>query len=253
MTVEVLISCMHRNTVKDVMTLVKRTNVTGPCVVVSQCDREEVIQNGKTKIIFTKERGLSRSRNVAIKNASCDICLICDDDEILDSNYERIIADAYANNKKDIICFYISRKARQIPESSFSLNYKSLWRVASVEISFKRETVISKRINFDERIGSGVSNCGGEENKFLLNCIQRKLKGLYLNIPIGRLIPDSPSEWFKGYNKTYFKDRAKTDRIILGPIIGRLLSLYFLTSHIKLIKKLNPETNFLEMAWTLIK
>lgn len=253
MTVEVLISCMHRNTVEEVMELVKRTNVTGPCVVVSQCDKEEVIQKGKTKIVFTKERGLSRSRNMAIKYASHDICLICDDDEILDSNYERIITDAYNKYNKDIICFYISRSARQIPPHDFKLNYKSFWRVASVEISFKRETVINEGIYFDSRIGSGVSNCGGEENKFLLNCIQHRLKCLYLTSTIGKLIPGSPSQWFKGYNKTYFKDRAKADRIILGPFIGRLLSLYFLIGHLKLIKRTNPETDILETAWILLK
>lgn len=253
MIVEVLISCMHRNTVESVMELVERTNVKGPCVVVSQCDREEVIQKGKTKIVFTKERGLSRSRNMAIKYASHDICLICDDDEILTPNYEEIIIDAYTKYEKDIICFYISRAARQLPPRNFSLNYKSFWRVASVEISFKREAVINKGIYFDNRIGSGVSNCGGEENKFLLNCIQHRLKCFYSTSTIGKLIPDSPSQWFKGYNKTYFKDRAKTDRIILGPLIGRLLSLYFLIGHTKLIKKTNPETNILKMAWILLK
>ena len=50
-------------------------------------------------MIYTTERGLSKSRNLAIANAKTDICLICDDDEIFVDNYEEIILNAYYENK----------------------------------------------------------------------------------------------------------------------------------------------------------
>lgn len=253
MIVEVLLSCMHRNSVEEVKELVNRTNIKGKCIVVSQCDREEIIQDGNVKIIFTKQRGLSRSRNLALQNSSGDICLLCDDDEILCDNYEEIIRKTYNNLKEQFICFYISRPARPIPQNNFHLSYRTFWHVASIEISFQREYILNNAIKFDERIGSGVSNCGGEENKFLLDCLKHGLRGSYIPITIGNLIIDSPSQWFKGYNKSYFIDRSRTDKIILGPVLGRIFSLYFLYTKRKLIKQTNPEINWLNTIWILLK
>lgn len=253
MTVEVLLSCMHRNSVEEVMELVNRTNIKGACVVVSQCDREEIVQHGQVKIIFTKERGLSRSRNMAIRNATGDICLICDDDEVLDDNYMEMIKAEYSFDKSDFICFYIQRIAQSCPTKKIKLNFKNFWRIASVEISFKRESIQANAIIFDERLGSGVSNCGGEENKFLLECLKHRLKGFYVPTTIGRLIPDSPSQWFKGYDENYFKDKKKFDRIVMGACFGRMLSIYFLIRHRKLIKKSNPNINMFKIASLLLK
>ena len=83
MTFNILISCMHE---KDT-SIIERSNVQSDVVVVNQCDLDSVEEfdfvnkKGKTchaKFINTTERGLSRSRNMAICNAWGDVCLICD-------------------------------------------------------------------------------------------------------------------------------------------------------------------------------
>lgn len=59
-------------------------------------------------MIYSNERGLSRSRNLAIMNADCDISVISDDDEIFIDGFEKTIVEAY--NKlpdADIIIFKI--------------------------------------------------------------------------------------------------------------------------------------------------
>ena len=89
MRLEVLISCMHQ---KDA-SIIQRTNIQSDVLIVNQCNenREERFdfKNKKgelciARMIYTAERGLSRSRNMALRNAKGDICLICDDDEILE-------------------------------------------------------------------------------------------------------------------------------------------------------------------------
>ena len=94
-----LISCMYQD-----KSIVSRTKVQTNAVVVNQCDEENVSEYdftnsyGKTchvKFISTRERGLSRSRNMAIRNCDDDICIICDDDEELCEGYENLILEGY--------------------------------------------------------------------------------------------------------------------------------------------------------------
>ena len=88
MKIQVLLSCMHQVD----HTIVKRTNIQTDAVVINQCDRNEITTyqfsnklNQICNVIFvsTIERGISKSRNMALKYATGDICIICDDDEIL--------------------------------------------------------------------------------------------------------------------------------------------------------------------------
>ena len=74
MTLTLLIACIHE---KDT-SIIERSNVQTDVVVVNQCDHDSVEEfdfvnkKGRTclaKFICTTERGLSRSRNMALFNA----------------------------------------------------------------------------------------------------------------------------------------------------------------------------------------
>lgn len=116
MTFNILISCMHQ---KDTC-IIKRSNVQSDVVIVNQCNKDYIEEfdffnkNGQkchAKFICTRERGLSKSRNMAIRNAWGDICLICDDDEILaDDCEERILAAYRENPGTALIAFALIRK-----------------------------------------------------------------------------------------------------------------------------------------------
>ena len=90
--------------------IIKKSNLQTDAVVVNQCDRDSIEDffflnkdNKRCHVIFisTTERGLSRSRNMAIKNAiDADICLLSDDDERFEDDYEN----------KSHICFYLFHK-----------------------------------------------------------------------------------------------------------------------------------------------
>ena len=121
MKLQVLISCMHQIDTS----IIERTNIQTDVIVINQCNydkREEFnFINKKGEVcqaifISTTERGLSRSRNLALKNATADICLICDDDEVLDDNYNDKIIQNY-KNKPDlsIIAFQIKDSEKSYP------------------------------------------------------------------------------------------------------------------------------------------
>jgi glycosyltransferase involved in cell wall biosynthesis len=136
------------------------------------------------------ERGLSKSRNRALSLAQGDICLIADDDISLLPEYkERILSEFRANPEADIITFQI-----RTPDGGFFKdNYgtdphwhtlRSIMRVCSIEIAFRRERVLKSGIRFDERFGLGAEFPTGEEAIFLADAIRAGLRVRYVPVPI---------------------------------------------------------------------
>ena len=65
MELEILLSCMHQ----EDMSIIEKSRITGDVLIINQTDEEKEV-SGKTKhgtarMICTRERGLSRSRNMA--------------------------------------------------------------------------------------------------------------------------------------------------------------------------------------------
>lgn len=222
--IEVLLSCMHN----DVPSLIKRTNITGYGIVINQCGEDNQYDIGTIKTINTTERGLSKSRNMALRNAKGDICVICDDDEILDNDYMEKIRLAYKENPSaDIIAFQIQDAGKIYPKQKKKIGYIGALKLASWQLTFRRESIIDCGIIFDESLGSGVSKAGGEENLFLYDCLRKGLKILFVPVTIGRMI-DGESQWFHGFTPEYFYDRGIMTRKLMGKMWSSLYALYFL-------------------------
>ncbi len=140
-------------------------------------------------VLNYQQKGLSKSRNQALTKAVADICLISDDDIVFLPQAEQNILQAFKDNPlADIITFQA-----QTPEGGFFKSYpmnkkwhtgRSLMRVTSFEIAFRRPVVLSAGLVFDERFGLGAKFATGEENIFLLDALNQGLKILYMPIPI---------------------------------------------------------------------
>lgn len=239
-----LISCMHQHD----KSILKRSNVQSDVIVVNQCDCDKVEEFnfvnkfGQTKhctFVSTTERGLSRSRNMAISYTPDDtICKICDDDETLEDNYESTILNAYRElDGATIIAFEVRRKdlSRPYPTSIKKLNFLWCNRISSVQITFKIDDIRTKHICFDEQLGSGTGNGGGEDTKFMLTCWRNKLSCYFYPQNISALADNSGSQWFKGYDKLYFKNYGFTARKIYGLLLSFIAMPYYIFSHYKSI------------------
>lgn len=235
-----LISCMFQD--KDI---IHRSNVQTDVVVVNQCDENSVEEfvftnkKGKecrAKFICTTERGLSRSRNMAIQNSYGEICLICDDDEILEDNIEDIVLPVYKDNEKpSLILFALRRKDcdKTYPTQKSSVGFRQILQSSSLQITFRKNKLMEKNIHFDEKMGSGTGNGGGEENKFLLDSRRKGLNILYVPNIIATVLP-SASQWFKGYTEEYFRNMGWVSRRSMGNFLGLCYIMYFALSHHKL-------------------
>lgn len=208
MRLQVLLSAMHLENFGDV----KDLGITSDAVVINQCDREEssrIRQDGQEVRFFcTRERGLSKSRNMAIREADADVCILCDNDVVYRAGYEEEILSWFEKYPDaDILVFFIKRPERQKPvfDKVRKMNYLSVMKIFSPEISFRRESV--KGLSFLECFGAGAEYAMGEENIFLYDAFRAGRKILYIPVQIAEL-KETESTWFQGYTDKFFRDRG---------------------------------------------
>lgn len=239
MNLEVLISCMNQMN----MQIIKDTRIYTDAIIINQCseacfkgidDRHDLQEvpsgnNGehRFRMLTTDTKGLSVSRNLAIQHAEGDVCLLCDDDEKLDSDYRDTILDAYRKlPDADIICFSISNQPSRLKQETQRLTKWTAMRIASWQITFRRESIVKSVIRFDEDMGAGTGNGGGEEVKFLRDCIKAGLKAYYVPKSIG-IVAQTDSTWFKGFDRDFFYKRGITNRYMLGLPVSILYAAYY--------------------------
>ncbi len=230
MKLEVLMSCMHQ---KD-DSLVKQSKLTGDAVVINQCDHdgyeEYKTENGTVRMFYSTQRGLTKSRNLAIRHSAADICLICDDDEVFASDYEEKILQAYQEHPDaDVIAFKVvdPRSPRSpLKDEVVKLRFPKTMKISSWQISFRRESLLNHGIWFDELMGAGTGNGAEEELKFLTDCERGGLVMYYVPVEIATVMQNE-STWFTGYDETFFENRGATTRYILGPVLAILYAVYY--------------------------
>lgn len=248
MKLNILISCMNN----DPFSLIKNSNIYTDSVVIDQCNDTKIehlqINNCQIKYIMTKERGLSNSRNMALRNCNSDLCLISDDDEKFVNGLESIITDSYKSIKDaDVIIFGIKNYKKSIKNNIHRMKKFELLKVSSWQITFKRKIILDNNIYFDSNIGSGTGNGGGEEVKFLLDCHKKGLKIYYIPKIICE-VNHTKSQWFFGYNKDYFFQRGATTSYYMGKSLAFFYGLYFVLTKRKLYKKeITPINAILEI------
>ena len=209
MKLQVLIATMDRSD----YSLLNKMNINSDAIVINQCDvdsstRIEFKGNGILWINST-QRGLSRSRNMALKNASADICVLADDDLEYTAEYELIIMNEFVKNPSaDIIAFQIEgieKKFKEYYPKARKLNYVTSMKISSVEIAFRLSSIRKEKIYFNELFGSGATYKMGEENIFIFECLKKGLTVIYVPIKIADLHIRN-SSWFKGFTRDYFED-----------------------------------------------
>lgn len=227
MKLEVLMSCMHQT--DD--TLVRKSRITGDAVIINQCDRDGYMEyethSGKARMFFTRQRGLTRSRNMAIAQAEADICLLCDDDEVFVSDYEANIIGVYESlPQADVVILKMENRPASFPDQIRRLRFPQTMKVSSWQISFRRERLLSSGVRFDELLGAGTGNGAEEELKFLLDCEKAGLRIYYAPVSIAR-VGQETSTWFDGFTEAFFENRGATTRYILGSGIALLYAVYY--------------------------
>ncbi len=239
LNIEVLLSCMNESRIEE---FCKVRGIKSDAVIVNQCGNDyydEFIVNGnKIKTISSSSIGLSKSRNIALENATGDICILCDDDVEYVENYVEVITGAFQEiSDADVIVFNINRINLHEPTDSIhkiriAPKYKAY---GSVRIAFKRNSIRESKLGFDENFGAGSIYSSGEDSIFLWELRKRGLKVYEYPATIAT-VDFSDSSWFRGYNEKFFYDKGAMLAAAF-PKSKYILVLYFLLrlkKHVKL-------------------
>ena len=191
------------------------------------------------KVFIRNEKGLSKSRNIALANAEGDICMLCDDDIKLVQNFNKIILDTYNENPEaDVICFQViddnGTKFKNYHPNKRWLNLMTLMKVSSIEITFKLKSIQNSNLKFDEEFGLGTEMPTGEESIFLVDAYKKNLKILYVPIPIViHPLESSGTEW---NNEKMIKGKGSMFGRMFGKF-GYFFNLLFSLKKYSLYKK----------------
>lgn len=206
MTIDVLIATMNQN---EHTQLLENMNIKDNYVIINQIVKKEMkkptdIEKEREKFYSFYDKGLSKSRNMAIRKSNADICIIADDDMYYTDDYEETINNAYEKYEDaDIIAFVVEHENTKDEKNIMKegrIHFVKSMKISSVQITFKRESIINKNIKFNENFGAGARYYFGEENIFLAKCLQAGLKIYYVPKKIATL-RISDSTWFKGHTE----------------------------------------------------
>lgn len=136
----------------------------------------------KFSIINDNNKGLSRSRNLAIRHCQTRYMLLCDNDVRLLPGFEQHILTAIKKHPDSAaITFKVRTPSgadfKNYRMDSFSHNKLTACKTCSIEIVVDREQIDSVR--FDEQFGLGAIYPVGEENIFLTDLLSHRKSVTY--------------------------------------------------------------------------
>ena len=185
-SLEILISTKGRDSLDFLRNIfVNNNSHSNSVLIINQTENSNFScpSTGKIKLINKNEIGLSKSRNLAIHSSTADICLVADDDIVYVKDFDKIMISAKKNNA-DIITFMMKdfdgKLFKQYPKKKLH-DKKTLSSVNSVVIAFKRDSIISNNIKFDNNFGLGSIFQTADEYVFLRDAMNSNLNIIFQN------------------------------------------------------------------------
>ena len=173
---EILVSTMNRNSLDFLIPMFPFCHFSDfSILIVNQTEENKLLVSDfpSIRVINSFEKGLSKSRNLALKNAIGKIVLIADDDVIYMNDFDTKIIQAYNQyDNKAVISFCIEKPngllfKKYSPNAKKNLSLMELFNVLSIEISLNKLILDKLGITFDENFGLGSEFQMGEEAIFL--------------------------------------------------------------------------------------
>jgi glycosyltransferase involved in cell wall biosynthesis len=178
----------------------------------------EFLRREDIEIISSRAKGLSKSRNMGLRNCKTEYALIADDD--IEYIYENLlkVLEIIKEERPDFATFKIKTTESE-PEFKEYLKNKHYFKfgyipVASIEILVNVNKVKQSGVAFDERFGLGAIFMKGEEEIFIMDLMKSKLCGVYYPLDLVRHPYESTGttklkEYQNYFHKGAFSARTK--------------------------------------------
>lgn len=185
---EILVSTVNRTSLDFLDTMFQNTARSDYHILIINQTTPNTILNSNDpniRVINSFEKGLSKSRNLAIKNSVGDICLLADDDVVYLEGFEKHIMQSYQQlQDADIITFKTlttdNKPFSKYPKQTVPLGGFCKY-VLSIELSFRRSSIVNSTVRFNEHFGLGATFQDSENYIFLLEVMkQNHLKSFFV-------------------------------------------------------------------------
>jgi glycosyltransferase involved in cell wall biosynthesis len=171
---EILVSTVNRNSLDFLYKMFQNNTISDyQILVVNQTTHICTLksENQNIRVINSYEKGLSKSRNLAIENAIGDICLLADDDVIYLKDLKKLILKSYVTHPNVDLITFKTLTTENKPYSLYPKQTTNLSRfskyVLSIEITFRRSSILDCKVRFNENFGLGATFEDSENYVFL--------------------------------------------------------------------------------------
>jgi glycosyltransferase involved in cell wall biosynthesis len=174
--IEILISTMNRDSLDFLVPMFPYSHFYNfSILIINQTENGKELTSGysNVRVINSFEKGLAKSRNLALKNAVGKILVIADDDVVYQAEFIEKIIDAYHKFPDAAVINFSVINAnenlikRYPPGFKDHLNIFDILNVSSIEMTLNKKIVDESKTRFDENFGLGAAFETGEEAVFL--------------------------------------------------------------------------------------
>jgi glycosyltransferase involved in cell wall biosynthesis len=173
---EFLISTMNKSSLDFLMPMFPFLHFSNFSLLIinqTQPDNLLISEYNNVRVINAFEKGLSKSRNLAIANAKGKIGVITDDDIIFQKDPLPIILNAYNQHPGAAVIAFCAVDNNAVlfkkypKKTKIKLNDFDIHNIMSIEMTLNTAIIKDKRVQFDHRFGLGSPFILGEEAVFL--------------------------------------------------------------------------------------
>lgn len=181
--VEILISTMNRDSLDFLVPMFPFLHFSNFQILIinqTQTEKELISIYSNIRVINSSEKGLSKSRNLALANAVGKILVIADDDVVYQQGFIAKIVKAYNQFPEAAAINFCAVKSdgslmKKYPDhSKTNLNAFDIFNTSSIEMTLNRSLLDKTKIRFDENFGLGGVFEMGEEAIFLFDLKNEK-------------------------------------------------------------------------------
>ncbi len=180
-------------------------------LIVNQTSKDKILASDKSniRVVNSFERGLSKSRNLALQHADADIVLFSDDDTEYLSGALQNVRDAYQSfPEAALISFQYLRENGELSkiyhkDSGYQNTKLHKQSLSSIEVSVRPDLINTNKISFNTCFGLGERFVCGEEQVFRDDVVRKNLKVAYVAKPIVKHFGSTsvPPEHSKAYTE----------------------------------------------------
>lgn len=162
--VEILVATMYREDSGFLEKMFAENNLsTLSVLVINQTEKgkELTSHHPNIRVINRYENGLSKSRNLALREAKGKYCLLADDDVVFLPDLAKKIKNGFETfPEADVISFMTlttdKKNYWKYPERAGRMPRKKIRKILSVEIAFSLEKLMRYKVWFNEFFGLGA-------------------------------------------------------------------------------------------------